>query len=136
VIGESLTEARSTNPFPTLEGYKNANLATFRKSGEAVTTPVWYAVLDGKLYVRTGAGSGKVKRIRNNPRVRLAPATVRGKRIGPESEARARILGPGEEGLVEKVMKRLRQKYKTMPIVDLFVGREEHAILEIELAEA
>jgi hypothetical protein len=61
---------------------------------------------------------------------------VRGKRIGPDSEARARILGPGEEGLVEKVMKRLRQKYKTMPIVDLFVGREEHAILEIELAEA
>jgi|SRR5215207_7649005 len=136
MIGGSLTEARSTNPFPNLKGYKNANLATFRKSGEPVVTPAWYAVLDGKLYVRTGAGSGKVKRIRNDPRVRLAPATVRGKWIGPESEARARILGPGEEELVEKVMKLLRQRYKTMPIVDLFVGREEHAILEIEPAEA
>jgi uncharacterized protein len=131
-----LTEARSTNPFPNLEGYKNANLATFRKSGEPVVTPVWYAVLDDKLYVRTGAGSGKAKRIRNDPRVRLAPATVRGKRIGPESEARARILGPGEEDLIEKATKLLRQRYRTMPIVDLFVGREEHAILEIEPTEA
>jgi hypothetical protein len=45
-------------------------------------------------------------------------------------------LGPGEEELVERAMKRLRQRYKTMPIVDLFVGREEHAILEIDPAEA
>jgi PPOX class probable F420-dependent enzyme len=64
-LEQLLTEARSTNPFPNLEGYKNANLAMFRKSGEPVVTPVWYAVLDGKLYVRTGAGSGKVKRVRN-----------------------------------------------------------------------
>ncbi len=79
-----------------------------------------------------GAGSGKVKRIRNNPRVLLAPTTVRGKRIGPESEAKARILGPGEEELAEKAIERLRRRYKTTPIVDLFVGREEHAVLEIE----
>jgi len=136
VIGDYLTEARSTNPFPNLEGYKNANLATFRKSGEPVVTPVWYAVLDGKLYVRTGAGSDKIKRIRGDPRVRLAPATLRGKRIGPESEARARILGPGEEELAEKAMKLLKQRYGTMPIVDLLVGREEHAILEIEPTKA
>lgn len=127
-----MTEVRTTNLFPALEGHKNVNLATFRKSGEPVVTPVWYIVLDGKLYVRTGAGSGKVKRIRNNPRVLLAPTTVRGKRIGPESEAKARILGPGEEELAEKAIERLRRRYKTTPIVDLFVGREEHAVLEIE----
>jgi hypothetical protein len=39
--------------------------------------------------------------------VLLAPATVRGKRIGPESETRARILGPGEEDLAEKTMELL-----------------------------
>ncbi len=127
-----MTEVRTTNLFPALEGHKNINLATFRKSGEPVVTPVWYIVLDGKLYVRTGAGSGKVKRIRNNPRVLLAPTTVRGKRIGPKSEAKARILGPGEEELAEKAIERLRRRYKTTPIVDLFVGREEHAVLEIE----
>jgi uncharacterized protein len=130
-----MTEVRAADPFPTLEGHKNINLTTFRKSGEPVTTPVWYVVRDGKLYVRTGAGSGKVKRIRNDPRVRLAPATVRGKRRGPESEARARILGPGEEELAEKAMKLLSRRYKTMPIVDLFGGREEHAVLQIEPVE-
>ena len=131
-----MTEARSTNPFPTLEGHKNINLTTFRKSGEPVVTPVWYVVLDGKLYVRTEAGSGKVKRIRNAPRVLLAPATVRGKQVGPESEARARILVPGEEELAESAMKLLRQRYRTMPIVDLFLDREEQAVLELEPAEA
>jgi uncharacterized protein len=105
------------------------------RAADPVTTPVWYVVRDGKLYVRTGAGSGKVKRIRNDPHVQLAPATVRGKQLGLESEARARILGPGEEELAEKVMKRLSRRYKTMPIVDLFVGREEHAVLEIEPVE-
>jgi PPOX class probable F420-dependent enzyme len=128
--------ARTESLFPVLEGSKNANLTTFRKSGEPVVTPVWYVVLDGKLYVRTGANAGKVKRIRNNPRVSLAPATVRGKQTGPESEARARILGRGEERLAEKAMKCLKQRYKTMPLVDLFVGREEHAVLEIEPVEA
>ena len=131
-----MTEAGSTNPFPALEGHKNANLTTFRKSGVPVVTPVWYVVLDGKLYVRTGADSGKVKRIRNDSRVLLAPATVRGKQLGPESEARARILGPEEEGLAESAMKLLRRRYKTTPVVDLFLGREEQAVLEIEPAAA
>src|SRR4051794_37397245 len=107
------------------------NLATFRKSDEPVVTPVWYVILDGKLYVRTGTGSGKVRRIRNNPRVLLASATVRGKKVGPESEAKARILGSGEEELAGKAMESLQRRYKTMPLVDLFVGREELAMLEI-----
>ena len=88
-------------------------------------------MLDDKLYVRTGADAGKVKRIRNTPSVLLAPATVRDKQTGPASEARARILGPGEERLAEKAIKRLKQRYRTMPIVDLFVGRKEHTVLEI-----
>ncbi len=54
------------------------------------------------MYVRTEANPGKVKRIRNDGRMLLAPATAREKRIGPESEARVRILGPGEEDLAEK----------------------------------
>ena len=61
-----------------LEGHKNINLTTFRKSGNEVPTPVWFVVLEGKLYVRTEASSGKVKRIRNNGRVEPAPSTVRG----------------------------------------------------------
>lgn len=126
-----MAENQSVNPFPTLEGDKNINLTTFRKSGEAVPTPVWYVVLEDKLYVRTEADSVKVKRIRNDGRVLLAPATVRGKRIGPESEARARILGLSEENLAEKAMELLGRKYKTTPIVNLLTRNHERAVLEI-----
>lgn len=54
-----VTGSQSASPFPTLEGHNNINLTTFRKSGEAVTTPVWYVVLEDKLYVRTEANSAK-----------------------------------------------------------------------------
>lgn len=120
-----------TNPFPTLEGYKNINVTTFRKSGDPMATPVWYVVMNGRLYVRTGADSGKVKRIRNNPRMLLAPATVRGKRVGPETEAEARVLGAGEEEVAEKAMELLRRRYKTTPLVNLLTRNEEQAVLEI-----
>ena len=129
--GETVTKLWDNNPFLTLEGHKNVNLTTFRKSGEPVATPVWYVVLHGKLYVRTGADSGKVKRIRNSGRVQLAPATVRGKRVGPETEAEARVLGAGEEELTETAMRLLARRYKTTPLVDLLTRNEERAVLEI-----
>lgn len=67
-------------------------MATFRKNGTAVYTPVWFAQQDQKLYVMTRSDSGKFKRIRNNPHIKVAPATIRGKITGPEFAAEARIL--------------------------------------------
>lgn len=68
------------------------NLTTFRKTGVAVVTPLWFAEEGGIIYTQTGAESGKVKRIRNNPRVLLAPSTSRGKPTGPETEGTAHII--------------------------------------------
>ena len=85
----------STLP-PELQKHKYVNLATFRKNGLAVNTPVWFAAQDGTLIVMTRNDSGKYKRIRNNPAVRVAPCTVRGKITGPEFPGRARILPPEE----------------------------------------
>jgi len=76
------------------QGQKYISLSTFRKSGVAVRTPVWFGELDDKLYVKTRSDSGKYKRIRNNSQVRIAPCTVRGKITGPEFAAAARILPP------------------------------------------
>ena len=53
-------------------------LETFRKSGDGVVTPVWVVAEGGKLYVWTVGDSGKVKRIRNNGRVRIAVSDSRG----------------------------------------------------------
>ena len=77
---------------PEIAGQKYVRMVTFRKNGTAVPTPVWVGEENDKLYVMSGPDSGKVKRIRNNPDVRIAPCTMRGKVTGPEFAATARIL--------------------------------------------
>jgi uncharacterized protein len=80
-------------PIPfELTGQKYISLASFRKNGEPVHTPVWFGEKDNKLYVMTRSDSGKYKRIRNNPKIRIAPCTMRGQITGPESAATARVL--------------------------------------------
>lgn len=83
--------------FPTLAGHQYMNLATFRKSGDAVTTPVWFAEKDGKLYVVTIGNSGKVKRIRNNGAVQVTPSTSNGKPLGIAVDAQARVVSAEEK---------------------------------------
>ena len=78
--------------FEHLRGHKYCLLVTYRRSGEPVPTPVWFGLGDGKLYVRSEAAVAKVRRIRNDPRVRVAPCTVRGKPLGRPADGRARVL--------------------------------------------
>ncbi|ASW54874.1 PPOX class F420-dependent oxidoreductase [Plantactinospora sp. KBS50] len=54
------------------------SLTTCRKDGTPVATPVWHVPRDAELWIVTEAGSGKVKRIRNNPQVRVQPCSFRG----------------------------------------------------------
>jgi uncharacterized protein len=75
-----------------IRGQKYISLTTFRKTGVGVATPVWFGEQDGKLYVMTRSEMGKTKRVRNNPQVRVAPCTMRGKVTGPEFPATARLL--------------------------------------------
>jgi hypothetical protein len=62
-------------------------LVTFKRSGEAMPSPINHGVDQdvpgGKIYVRTDASTGKVKRIRNNPRVLVAACNLRDKPSGP-----------------------------------------------------
>jgi PPOX class probable F420-dependent enzyme len=77
-------------------------VATYKRSGQAVATPLWYGVDDkGRLYFRTAAHSAKVKRIRRNPRARVAPSTFRGKPKGPAAEGAARVLEGDDEAHAE-----------------------------------
>jgi uncharacterized protein len=85
-----------------LRGAKYALVITFKRSGESVPTPVWFGLGDGKLYFHSEeAGLGKIRRIRNDPRVLVGPCTVRGKPTGPMVEGRARIVPPEEEQRAE-----------------------------------
>jgi PPOX class probable F420-dependent enzyme len=115
---------------------KYMNLETFRKSGVGVRTPVWFAQLTGKaiFYVYSEADAGKVKRIRNNPKVRIAPCNFRGTVTGDWVDARARICEADEHSQGQQL---IRRKYGWQKMIGDFFARilgHKNVVLAIELA--
>jgi len=99
--------------FTSLQDSKYVNVETFRKNGQGVRTPVWFAGepengAPEKVYVYSTADSGKAKRIRNNGRARVAPCDARGNLRGDWMDARGEIVS-GEEA--EHGMRLLNKKY-------------------------
>ena len=126
--GHRVIEKQMAIP-PEIHGQKYVSLTTYRKSGVGVSTPVWFAERDGRLYVVTEKISGKSKRIRNNPKVTVAPCTIRGKVTGPEFAAKARVLPDGEESAAAR--KSIRRKYW---LARLSFRPQKNEYLEIEIA--
>ena len=119
---------------------KYLNLETLRKSGVGVRTPVWFAKdpLHARrtihvFYIYSEADAGKVKRIRNNPKVRVAPCTVLGDVRGTWIDGRARICEDDEAFNGQNL---LRQKYGLLKIVgDLFsrLMRHKQTVIAVEV---
>lgn len=89
-----------------ISGQKYISLTTFRKSGQPVRTALWFAEADGRLYFMTRNDSGKYKRIRNNPKVLVAPCTMRGTVTGPDFQATARVLPQEQWAAAKKLINR------------------------------
>lgn len=89
-----------------IAGQKYISLTTFRKTGVGVPTPVWFGEDNGKLYVMTRSTMGKTKRLRNNPKVQVAPCTMRGKVTGEQFPATARVLPPEEHKMARAAINR------------------------------
>ncbi len=96
-------QPRSGSP-AEIQRHKRALLVTFRRNGTPVPTPVWAAAADGRLYVRSERTAGKIKRLRRDPRLLVAPCTVRGKPFGEPFEARAVVLAPESEIVAESAL--------------------------------
>ena len=92
-----------------LDRRRYAALATFRRSGAEVRTPVWFAAMDGKLYVFSAGDSGKVKRLRHSSRARIAPSDARGNARGEWWDAQARVVT--EPRVIERAHAAMRVKY-------------------------
>ena len=73
-------------------GQKYLNLESVKRDGTPVQTPVWFAEEEGVLYVYTLANAWKVKRVRRNSHIRIAPCTMHGTVIGPWVKAEATIM--------------------------------------------
>ena len=82
---------------------------SFKKNGDPVNTPLWAVEDDGNLYAWTDANSWKVRRVRNNPSVRVAASDARGQPKGEWVAAQARINDSAAEE--ERIRKLLSKKY-------------------------
>ena len=98
----------SGNKIAQFLNQKYINLETYRKNNQAVQTPVWFAIEDSMIYVRTDNNSGKIKRARNNPHVRITPSNARGQPKGEWIDGEIRIANTAES---ERANQLLRQKY-------------------------
>jgi hypothetical protein len=124
-----MMNASKSMPFEGLRKSSFIALTTFRKGGAGVMTPVWFVLLADKLYVWTDKHSGKVKRLRNSPRLTLAPSNYAGKLRAPAMEGLALILPEAQGQEIEKVF---RSKYKLQfSLFSSMARKSEHVYLEI-----
>ena len=119
-----------------LDRHRYLSLATFRRSGAEVRTPVWFAAADGRIYLFTAGDSGKVKRLRRSSRARIAPSDMRGHVSGEWQDVAARLVT--EPRVIERAHAALRAKYGwQVRLGDLFsrlTGRiRRRAWIEIEV---
>jgi hypothetical protein len=106
--------------FGHLEGHAYCLVVTYRRSGEPVATPVWFGVDgDGRLYFRSYASAAKLRRLRNDPRVLVAPCTMRGKPLGPSAAGTARILDDPHDAHAEATIQAgyglMRRAFESAP---------------------
>lgn len=120
--------------FGLLEGYRYVRMLTYRKSGEAVPTTVWFAFVDGRVYVFTGRHTGKAKRIRNNPRVNLTPSNFIGRpKVQTSVEAEARLMDEDEEAVAGRaISNKYGWQYRLYNFVlGKVASQHEHVFLEL-----
>ena len=126
----SVATGPATGSIGDLRGRKYCLLVTYKRNGDAVPTALWFGVAGGKVFVETEPGSPKVRRIRANPKVRVAPCTMRGKPLGPPFEGQARVVPAEEHDAAESAIAAnyglSRRLYER-----LFVGGLEVTNLEI-----
>jgi PPOX class probable F420-dependent enzyme len=117
------------------EGKSFLNLETFRKNGAGVKTPVWFTQNEKTIYVRTVAGSGKVKRIKNSGGVRIVPCEANGTPTGEWIGAHAvEVTDPEAADLVRRL---LEKKYGVVQVKAFAamtaLRKEKYTVLKIQL---
>jgi hypothetical protein len=93
---------------------------TFRRSGIAVDTPVWFASIDpNSHYLFSAAGAGKVKRVQNNSASQMATCDVMGGKLGLWVDCNAHVVLTSPETNIAYAL--LAEKYGwQMRLIDFF----------------
>jgi PPOX class probable F420-dependent enzyme len=131
--GEVARRPGTSVDFSGLRGARQCLLVTFKRSGEPVPTPVNFGLAsDRRLYFRSEPASAKVRRIGNDPRVRVCPCDLRGKPTGAVTEGTARVVEGAEDERADAVlsgnwtptMKLLERGLDRLPIELVYVKVE------------
>ena len=99
---------------------KYINLGTLRKNGTKVKTPVWFVTNNDLIYVITRENTGKVKRLRNNSKVRICPSSFKGKPKGEWISGNATFV-EGEEA--KNAISLRKKKYGIKALLAGFMTR-------------
>jgi uncharacterized protein len=123
-------------PASELARERYVSLATFRRNGAEVRTPVWFAARDDRLWIVTGGDSGKVKRVRHTARVRVAASDARGGVHGAWHDGSARIMHEPRE--IADAQALLHAKYgwqtRLLEVISRLTGRYRRRVwLEVAL---
>jgi PPOX class probable F420-dependent enzyme len=118
--------------FDSLRKRRTALLTTYKRDGTPVATPVTIAVEGDRAYVRTWDSAWKARRMRNNPAVLVAPATVRGRPTGEAVAARSRLLDGDEATRAARAIAR-RQPILQGVLVPVFHRLMRYRTLHYEL---
>ncbi|HXJ06498.1 MAG TPA: PPOX class F420-dependent oxidoreductase [Candidatus Acidoferrum sp.] len=122
--------------------HKYLSLETFKKSGEGVRTPVWFAAdpagdlsgSDAQLYIYTIGNTGKVKRIRNNGHVKIAPCTMKGELLGEWVNASAEIVTGEVAALGMGLLNKKYFPWKQLLGLFALLSRRERVVMKIREA--
>ena len=114
-----------------LEKHKYVNLETYKKNGQAVQTPVWFMISDNTILVQTMKTTGKIKRIRNNQKIRIMPCGIRGEPKGEWIDGTAKLA---DDAKIQEIARLRAKKYGfKAKMLGMFMKKENLAGIIIQI---
>jgi uncharacterized protein len=103
-MNEAVSASRPGQPAAPVFRGRYLSVTSYKRDGRGVATPVWFVQQDGRLLVQTAAASGKVKRVRRDPRVQVAVCTASGRLRGEQARAVAEVLPDSATAAAEQLI--------------------------------
>ena len=118
------------NKFEEIDSEKCISLETYKKDNQPIKTPVWFVIKKNIIYVVTRDQTGKIRRLKNNQKVKIATCTFKGKIIGEWMTGTAKILTDKESNEVEKWR---NKKYGFMAKVAKFFSKNKGKVIAFSI---
>jgi PPOX class probable F420-dependent enzyme len=116
----------------SLKDTKTVLLTTYKRDGTPIDTAVSIAFDGERAFFRSYDKAWKTKRLRNNPHVAVAPATLKGTATGTAIEARATLLDGDQAKIAARALAR-RHRVLHAVLVPLIHRASRYRTMHYEL---